>query len=196
MAEARLIIPVKPLAEGKSRLADVLDADGRLALNRGFLDHALTLADGFPGLGRTAVVSRDPEVLAASVEQGALAIAETGDGGLNDALDQALAAVDPDAQYDILVLPTDLPRANPQDLRAACVPPLALAPDARGAGTNALFMAAGIRIPFGFGPGSLAQHTNEARRIGIEPVMVRRPGLADDIDTPEDYRAWNDRVNG
>lgn len=196
MTELRLIIPVKLLAEGKSRLAGVLDSGGRLALNRQFIDHALTLAAEFPGLDRTAVVSRDPEVLAASVEQGALAIAETGDGGLNDALDQALAAVDPDAEYDILILPTDLPRMTESDLRAACVSPLAIAPDARGTGTNALFMAAGIRIPFCFGPGSLDQHRNEARRIGIEPVLVRCPNLADDIDTPEDYRAWNDRENG
>lgn len=61
----------------------------------------------------------------------------------------------------------------------------ALAPDRAATGTNALALVDPIGFAFHFGPGSFARH-----REGAEGAaqIVERPGLATDIDTPDDYR--------
>lgn len=187
MSAVRLIIPVKPLRASKSRLGSVLEPAEREALSRRFLDHLLSVASTFPGAQATNVVSRDAAVLEIARGHGVKVITESEDAGLNGALAEALAVVDAAAEHDILILPADLPSVTTEDVRAACRPPVCLAPDARGTGTNALFMAAPHRIPFRFGPGSLARHTEESRRMGLEPTIARRPGIAFDVDTAEDY---------
>ena len=191
-----LIIPVKPLELGKSRLAERLDPYERRALNHRFLDHVLSVADAFPGPGRTTVISRDPDVLDTARRRKMTAIEEDGPGDLNAALRQAIAAVDPAAERDILIVPADLPFVTAADLSALCRPPIALAPDRRGVGTNGLFMATPHRITLGFGPDSFKSHLDEARRLGLEPVVVDRPGLSFDVDTADDYEIFIARESG
>jgi 2-phospho-L-lactate guanylyltransferase (CobY/MobA/RfbA family) len=43
---------------------------------------------------------------------------------------------------------------------------------------------------FRFGSGSFVAHQGAARAAGIEPVVVDRPGLAFDLDTPADLARW------
>lgn len=189
----KLIIPVKPLRVGKSRLGGVLAPAERRALNKRFLDHVLSVAAEFPGLDRTTVVSRDADVLDDARRRGIGVVEESGSGDLNHALAEAIDAVDPAAEHDILILPADLPSVTADDLSALCRPPVAIAPDRRGAGTNGLFMAAPHRITLGFGPDSLGRHAADARRLGLEPLIVDRPGLAFDVDTAEDYELLTGR---
>ena len=58
------IVPVKPLAKGKTRLAGVLNPAERYALNRQMLEHLLSTLARVPEIERTLVVSRDSAVLA------------------------------------------------------------------------------------------------------------------------------------
>lgn len=44
-------------------------------------------------------------------------------------------------------------------------------------------------MPLSFGDDSFVPHLWRARALGIEPQIVRRPGLALDIDTPVDLQA-------
>lgn len=192
----KLIIPVKPLRVGKSRLGGVLAPAERRALNRRFLDHVLSVAAEFPGADRTTVVSRDKNVLDDAGRRGLGVVEESGSGDLNQALAEAIEAVDPAAECDILILPADLPSVTAEDLSALCRPPVAIAPDRRGVGTNGLFMATPHRITLSFGPDSLARHTADAHRLGLEPVIVDRPGLAFDVDTADDYDLLNGRGRG
>ena len=53
------VIPVKPFALGKSRLAGVLDAPSRTALNRKLFDHVFDTAVAGLGANRVAVVTSD-----------------------------------------------------------------------------------------------------------------------------------------
>ena len=45
-------------------------------------------------------------------------------------------------------------------------------------------------IGFRFGAGSFAAHHAEARAAGVEPAILDRPGLAFDLDTPQDLARW------
>lgn len=182
-----LIIPVKALAEGKSRLSDVLGPTQRRLLNRRFLDHVLSVAEEFPGAGSTLVVSRDAEVLAMARARKMAALEETEDHGQNAALTQACASLGDRDGRDLLVVSADLPKLSAEDLRAMTQSPAAIAPNEAGTGTNALFATAPHVLPFHFGEGSFSRHREACRHLGLEPVVIKRPGLAFDVDTPEDY---------
>lgn len=186
MSAPTLVIPVKPLTAGKSRLDGVLEPAERASLNRRFLDHILTVSTEYPGAAQTIIVSRDAEVLDAARDRGMTALTEPGKVGLNGALDLGFAAATSDGPRDVLIVHADLPNLSADDLRALCEAPVALAPDTNGTGTNGMFLAAPHRIPFRFGLDSFRKHIEAARQLGLEPHIVRRPGLAFDVDTSDD----------
>ncbi len=74
--------------------------------------------------------------------------------------------------------------------RPCCV----IAPDASGQATNALVLAPPDPDFFRFGPSSFAAHHDAAAARGVQFEIVRRPGLAFDLDTPEDYRTYRSSV--
>jgi 2-phospho-L-lactate guanylyltransferase len=185
---ARILIPVKALGEGKSRLAPVLDAEGRRRLCEGFLRQTLRLA---VGLAPTLVVTRDREARRIAVAAGAAAIDEPTGSDLNRALDLGRrAALGADA---LLVVPIDLPRLEPATLTGLLADPrrFTIAPDQREDGTNLLLLprAAMADFRFAFGPGSFKAHCDEAARLGLEPAILRLADAAFDVDAPEDYAA-------
>jgi 2-phospho-L-lactate guanylyltransferase (CobY/MobA/RfbA family) len=65
-----------------------------------------------------------------------------------------------------------------------------IAPDRRGAGTNALYLQPVGAIPVRFGRGSLARHIAAAADRAIPAEVIAQPGLALDIDTPADLASF------
>ncbi len=191
-----LIIPVKSLANGKSRLAPVLSARGRRRLNERLLRRVLATAARFPGVGRTAVVSRCQETLTVAERYGATALREPRRRGLNAAATSALRRVRARGAAAVIVAACDLPRLRARDLRAVAragarlVGGLLLCPDTSGTGTNALYLAAGTVMRFRFGRASLRGHLREARRRGLPVRLHRSARIAADIDTPAQWRRW------
>ena len=63
--------------------------------------------------------------------------------------------------------------------------------EAKDGGTNALLLRPPTVLQFAFATSrpSAAFHADHARNVGIVPAIVRRPGLARDIDTPDDLLA-------
>jgi 2-phospho-L-lactate guanylyltransferase len=180
----RIVIPVKILSHGKSRLDGVLDAAQRAALCRQLLTRTFDLARS---VAPVIVTTADPWVREVSVAAGATVIGEPA-GGLNAALDAARHAI-PDGDH-MLILPIDLPRLRRDTLVAlACASPdVVIVPDHHGAGTNMLALppAAVPVYRFMFGPDSFQRHSDEARRLGLRAVRQNHPDAAFDIDTPED----------
>ena len=191
MSHPWLIVPVKPFAEGKSRLSEELPPAERARLSRRLLHHVLTTAaiDGL--FMQTIVVSRDPGAAEIAEEYGATLLAEEG-GELNAALEQARELALRQGASAILVLPADLPQLSADDLAklvqyANAAPSMIIAPS-RDGGTNALLLRPPRLIPFAFGVDSFAQHLTLARRAGISPVVVNTPTLAFDLDSPSDLQ--------
>ncbi len=183
------IVPVRSLADGKRRLAGVLDDAERAALNERFLVHALDLAATLPG--PTFVVSLDPAVASHPAAGDAIHVIDP-DRGLNAAIGAGCDRARLEGAERIVVLPIDLPMARPEDVRALAGTEgaVAIAPDQRRQGTNGLCLAAGLEFAFRFGVGSFAAHVAEAERLGVEAAVIENPRLALDIDTPEDWRDW------
>jgi 2-phospho-L-lactate guanylyltransferase len=180
------VIPVKPLAEGKSRLANALSQEARLRLNAKLFKHSLAAVGAVFPPACIIVVSRDPALRDIATAGGMQAIAEQG-FALNAALFEAAARIPPAA--GMLAISTDLPNLTPEDVHAMLAEPespVVIAPDRAGKGTNALLTMPAACIPFRFGPDSFASHLSAANARGIPACIVRRPGLAFDLDTEAD----------
>jgi 2-phospho-L-lactate/phosphoenolpyruvate guanylyltransferase len=187
-----LIVPVKPLQEGKSRLASVLTPVERATLMSRLLQQLLLRAQSAAMFDEILVVSRDPEVWALAHLTGAGALREEG-RELNLALEQARRwALDQGAEA-ILVLPADLPLVTVTDLRQLVQlvyerPGVVLAPS-RGGGTSALLLRPPNAIPFSFGLDSFRQHRHLAHAAGHALQIYQSETLAFDVDLPEDWSA-------
>lgn len=185
------IIPVKPLADGKTRLQDNLSQKAREKLNEKLFDHVLRVTTEAVGAERTLVVSQDSVVLEKARAHGAVAVQEKPNLGLNGALALAAShAIDHGAEA-LLVLPVDLPLLSTDDIAALQQKlddgNIVIAPDEASSGTNALLISPPRILGFAFGTGSFKMHIAAARRAGIEPIIIRRDSLAFDVDTPDDY---------
>lgn len=184
------VIPVKPIAEGKSRLATTLSVQARERLNMILFRQTLDAVAAVFAVENMIVVSRDAGLRAQAQTGGMRAIAERGDN-LNDALNQAASFAGGDA---LLSISTDLPEIMPEDVGAMLPqvrgrgPAVSIAPDRARHGTNALFTQPAGCIPFCFGEDSFRAHLEAARQAGIAPAIITRSGLAFDLDHPEDLR--------
>jgi 2-phospho-L-lactate guanylyltransferase len=183
------VIPVKPFALGKSRLA--LGEGERAAINRGFLTHVLGVAAAVLPASHIVIVSHDEDALAMARAAGARALREDGVGGLNDALAQGARFADERGAQGVLSLFTDLPDLTPDDLHAMLGAfsggNLVLAPDEQGSGTNAMLMPPN-RVPYRHGADSLWRHLEAARDAQVDFALVRRTGLMRDVDTADQLR--------
>ncbi len=188
------VVPAKPLAFGKSRLAGILSARARRALNERLLRHVLGTVIAVVGARRTIVVSRDIAVLGIARQAGAHACREGGARDLNRALDRGAGFAAERGARAVLIVFSDLPRLAAEELRlligsAGRPPSVVAATDRAGSGTNALLVSPPGAMSFGFGLRSLQRHRRTARRAGCRWQVVRAPGLAFDVDRPADYRA-------
>jgi len=81
----------------------------------------------------------------------------------------------------------DLPQATGlAELAGTPGDPVTLVPDRDDDGTNVAVVPASAGFRFAYGPGSFARHSEEARRLGLGPRVLRRADLAWDVDEPDD----------
>ena len=187
------VVPVKPLRRGKSRLASVLSVQERTQLNRYLFTHTLEVLRAVPKIERTLVVSRDSAALALARDYGAHTLQEQSNSQLNLALKRATVLLRSSAVSTILVLPADLPLLTPDDVRALLdalpsPPAVVLAPNESGTGTNGLVVSPLGAIEYAYGPNSFEHHVKLAEAADVAVAVVKRPGLARDVDWPQDLR--------
>ncbi|HSY04491.1 MAG TPA: 2-phospho-L-lactate guanylyltransferase [Steroidobacteraceae bacterium] len=179
------LVPVKTRAAAKSRLAAALDARARAALVTAMLAHVLGELRRCPELDGIAVMTPGAERLPDEV----LRLKDSA-ADFNESLCSAFAALAARGCSRVAVVAADLPRLEAAEVSALLVAAektrIALAPDRHGTGTNALALALPSRFRPRFGPGSLRRHLAEAAALGVGAATVQLPGLAFDVDEPED----------
>ncbi len=185
------VVPVKPLRFGKSRLAQVLSEDERLALNHCLLSNTLTTLKSIPEIEHVLVVSRDPQALTLARNLGARTVQENGAPHLNVALERAMMVLKQHTTIGALIVPADLPLIKPEDVRklldvAKNLPVVGIVPDRHKEGTNALLVCPVGLMQFSFGPGSFHRHCEMARAAGARLEVLELESMALDIDLPED----------
>ncbi|MBC8162805.1 MAG: 2-phospho-L-lactate guanylyltransferase [Roseiflexaceae bacterium] len=178
------LVPIKPLAEAKTRLATLLTPQQRRALALAMFEDVLAALVATPEVAAVSVIGGDALTRQQAEFYGARAVADP--RALNQALTQAAAQTWARGQRPLIVF-ADLPLATPAELgeltahNAVADIVLAGAPDG---GTNAMLCAP--TMPLLFGSGSLAHHLRAAEQRGLRAKVLDLPGLARDIDRPED----------
>jgi 2-phospho-L-lactate guanylyltransferase len=167
------IVPVKQGAARKSRLAEHLSADDRSRLSDWLVAHVLESLRAAPSIGRAIILSAAPHGASAEWHR-----------DLGRGMNAELAAMSRISR--LVVVHGDLPLVVADDIEAlieAAAQGVAIAPDRHGTGTNALAIADNRVFAFAFGEDSCRRHRDAA---GGNATIVNRPGLAIDIDTPDD----------
>ncbi|MFC7244096.1 2-phospho-L-lactate guanylyltransferase [Catellatospora aurea] len=198
-----VLVPLKPLAEAKSRLRGAAAGHEDLVLDLARATVSAALAAD--GVAQVLVVTRDRRAAAALRECGAGLLADEG-RDLNDTLRRAAAvatgrgdgsgrAADRGSAGGVplvAALPADVPALRPAELAqalAAAAGRRAFVPDAAGLGTVLLVAAPGDPLDPRFGPGSAAahEHSGAIRLAGAWPTLRRDVDTADDLAV---VRAW------
>jgi 2-phospho-L-lactate guanylyltransferase len=164
------IVPMKPFAEAKQRLAGTLEPTARAALSVEMFEHTLHVLQAAKGIERVAVVSRDEKVLQRARRHHAWAIWETNQG-LNEALEQGTRVAMANGVRAVLIVPADLPRLTTGDIeeivrRGKEGPCVVIAPARRDQGTNALLVNPAGLIRYAFGDKSFVEHQHRAEQAG------------------------------
>lgn len=189
------VVPVKELAGAKSRLASMLRPELRQALMLAMLEDvlaALTLARGLAGI---VAVTVDPTARRVAKQYGAR-IFETGArDGHTGAVTTAAQVLVEEGCRGMLALPGDIPLVTAAEigrLIEAHRPGRAftIAPSRDERGSNAILCSPPDAVPLRFGEDSFFPHLAAARACGIDATVLRLPGIALDIDTPEDLAAF------
>jgi 2-phospho-L-lactate guanylyltransferase len=163
-----------------------MDAAARAELARKLFKHVFATVCEFVAPRTIIIVSRAPEVLHWARADGGVALTETSQPDLNAALAQAANFARETGASKILVVAGDLPLLCASDLAEMTAADCAVAPDRHRRGTNALVWPAIPAPRFHFGENSFERHLAIARTAGLDPRIVSRPGLAHDVDVPED----------
>ena len=169
----------------KSRLSPVLSPDGRAALARSMLTQVLRSVRAARGIDHIMLVTTDEEgPMPAGVE-----VVRDAGMGQSAAVATGLAHV-ADTADAAIVLAADTPNTSPQEIEhliaALADRDVIVAPDRRREGTNALGLRLPARIRLQFGGPSLTAHLRSAEELGARTAIIELPGLAHDIDLPED----------
>jgi 2-phospho-L-lactate guanylyltransferase len=180
-----VVVPVKSLAEAKSRLGP-LPAGGRPRLALAFALDAVTAVRRSPAVGGVFVVTADDEAARHLGALGAVIVPDDRAGGLNGAFAAGTrAALAQAPAWRVAALTADLPCLRARDLTAVLEgagPGRAFVPDAPGTGTTLLLADAAGSLDPRFGPDSRREHEKSGAAL-VEPVGV---SLRRDVDTRED----------
>lgn len=189
------VLPVKDLPRAKQRLAGVLSVRERQGLAGAMLEDVLGALAASAGIAGILLVTRDPEARRLAVRYGARVLVEGENRGHTAAASLGARALAQEGVAGMVQVPADIPLVTPDNIAALLrahgdAPAVTLAPARDERGTNALVCSPPDVLPLRFGDDSFLPHVRRARALGIEPQIVRLPGLALDVDTPDDLAAF------
>lgn len=182
--DVHVIIPLKDASLGKARLAGALSASQRRALISAMLARVVAAVQAAQGVSKVSVLTSASR----PVPTGCARLSDLG-LSLNDAVARAACVLRARGETGaVLVVHADLPFVGARDIEALvarCRPDAVVAaPDWTATGTNALAYPLRCPVTPHYGRGSFAAHGAQAAAAGLAFEVVRRPGLAEDIDEP------------
>jgi 2-phospho-L-lactate guanylyltransferase len=185
-------VPVKEFAGAKQRLATLLRATRRQALAAAMLEDVLAALAEAP-LAGIMVNTVDPLATDLARRYGARIITDGARDGHTGAV-AAMAGILAAEGHDMLTVPGDIPRVTAAEIAAVIesarpAPSVTIVPAHDERGSNAVLCSPPLVMPLRFGDDSFLPHLASARALGIEPTILRLPGIALDIDQPEDVHA-------
>ncbi|GAA2225915.1 2-phospho-L-lactate guanylyltransferase [Streptomyces amakusaensis] len=186
-----LVVPLKPLALAKSRLAPAADGILRPRLALAFALDTVAAVLASPAVRDVAVVTDDHVAGAELAALGARIVPDTPAAGLNAALAHGARAVRRERPgAPVAALNADLPALRPLELARvlayAAGYPRAFLADAAGVGTTLLSARDGVELRPGFGGRSRRRHSASG---AVEILLDGVDSVRQDVDTAADLAA-------
>ena len=187
-----ILVPVKSLANAKQRLSPILSPEERFALAQAMCEDVLQALARWQKRPAVAVVTSDPFARDLAARFEFEVISDDDNAGETSAVEMATAVSRDRGALSTLVVPADIPLIESAELQkiADSAPPSGalLVPDAARRGTNAAWRSPGDLFPLRFGNDSFLPHLAAAKATGLPCVVLELPGIARDVDRPEDLR--------
>jgi 2-phospho-L-lactate/phosphoenolpyruvate guanylyltransferase len=195
MKKLAILVPVKPLAEGKSRLEGILGAAERVKLNRILALRTFEVARELLDVAEVFVVSKSAEVLKLARDHFLTGAEESPLALLNDAIAFGCSEAKRCGLRELLVLPVVLIFLTSARVRALLHNSqnvdVIIVPDAAGKGTNLIYWRSIESVSAHFGTSSAIHHERDAKAKGLSVEIVNDKDLSFDLDSPTDFQTWN-----
>lgn len=185
-------VPVKGFIGAKQRLASLLNEEQRGALAAAMLDDVLT-ALRQARIAGILVSTADEAAASLARRYSARVVTEGARDGHTGAVMAMARLLRREGYASMLTLPGDVPAITAAEIdavisAAGTAPAFAIAPARDELGSNAVLCSPPDLLPLRFGDDSYFPHLQTARRHGVEPTIVRAPGIGLDLDHPADLR--------
>jgi 2-phospho-L-lactate/phosphoenolpyruvate guanylyltransferase len=186
-----ILIPVKDLSGAKQRLAAVLDQPSRTELAHTMLTDVAEAVAG-AACDDVAVVTSDTFAIGLARQHGFDVLRDDFNVSETDAIEMATRLCQSRGIDCTLVIPGDIPLIESAEIRtiyeSAPETGTVLVPSRDKRGTNAALRRPSSLFALRFGNDSFMPHLSAAIAAVKSCVVLSLPGVALDIDTPDDLR--------
>ncbi len=189
-----VLLPVKDFRNAKQRLASALDADTRVNLARAMLSDVLEALSHATVPDCVVIFTASPAAAELARSFGFDVIVESSVNGHSAAVNLMVSELSSNASQ-ILSIAGDLPKLRPEEIdfvMNTAAEPITVFPSHDGTGTNGILFIPPARIAMEYGENSFRRHMSKASAAGHRAEVMRVPGIAFDIDTPDDLQAFLD----
>ena len=191
MSDIWAVIPVKEFEGAKHRLSDLLSPHERLVLAATMLADVLDAVAGCRHLAGVVIVTIDPNATVLGQNIGARILTEGARDGHTGSVNAGRRVLAREGRSGMITMPGDIPAVRAGEIDAVlaahlAAPSFTISPAHDDQGSNAVVCSPPESVPLRFGDNSYFPHLDAARRAGIEPTVIRQPGIAMDIDHPVD----------
>ena len=195
-SKTTILIPMRALNKGKSRLSNVLSPSSRAKIVELLFTQLLKklniLRCQFPWVcSEVVVITPCKKVRKISEECNAIVLEEKIPDDLNAALTQGISWSYENDYNSSLIIPGDIIDPLTEDIKKIITlgkksPKCMVISPSTDFGTNALFLSLPTKINLKFGPNSFFEHQKEASKQSIETIIAPLNSLKDDLDTGKD----------
>ena len=141
------------------------------------------------------MVTLDAKASALAQRYGARILTGTARDGHTAAVRAAAQLLASEGVAGILQLPVDIPLVTANEISLVLAlhrpaPSFTIVPSHDDLGSNTIVVSPPLGVPLTFGDNSFFPHLETAKQCGIEPLVLRLPGIGRDIDNIGDLRAF------
>lgn len=187
-----VLLPVKDFKQAKQRLAPALGARDRAELACAMFRDVLNALRRAKAPGRVVVFTAADEPAQMARALGFDVVVEKTVNGHSAAVNRMVEELSASSAR-ILSIASDLPRLQASEIDFvlhAISEPVTLIPSRDWTGTNGVAFIPPARIQMEYGAGSFRRHLSKIAAAGLRSDVMDLPGIAFDIDTPEDLQAF------
>ena len=187
------VVPVKDTAAAKQRLASAVPQHLRQQFMLAMLEDVLAALADAPGLAGRLLGTTDPAAQRLAARYGFDWLTDGAGDGHTGAVAAAARHLAGNGADGMLTVPGDIPLVTAAEIARLLdahrpAPAFTIAPSHDELGSNAIIVSPPDAVPLRFGDNSFFPHLAAAEARGLHPTVLPLPGIALDIDNPDDLR--------